>query len=612
MPNFGLLSQTAQVPMSGIPMQMNTPVENENKRLTMEGKSLDVGEQKRQLSEESQDRDVLKQVLSEQGVDLATPEGSKALLAQAKGKVSPGMYAKLADHSQKIEQNHLKNEELLASKTAEELKTYYEQMAPLVGPMDALDKQYDKTRAEKGQVAAEAELKDGMAKLMGSAGGMKLPSGAPLFPPQLMQNLQGSPPDLLHATIANAKYTTDMVARRYKEAQSKELEARAAKEQAQAEAEKSGKNWDLYNSADGKDQYRYSRVSGRTQAMRGGDWQDISAMPPDVVKPGTAQAAKASAAKDTPALTPDENQFLAELQATTGKQVPGIPAGNGAAATKARTEYLKAFVKMAKDRGYTGDEAGEIALERDAAKEALKRLTTNNAVVVAGEKDLKNVGKLLEEEIKKLGGPQSPFIRKYWNKTATDWEGTPEFTGINAAMANYQETAARVLSGQSGAGGTPVTFLELAKKATGENPNLEQIVKLNDTMNKLFAAREQSFAGARDELLKKVSLKDKSSGETKVSPEDQAKRDKERSFTNQNEYEGEGGLDKARKDLKEVNDGIRAAKDQTSKTILMDQKKRIEGAIEKLGKTSQFKEGDKQKSKSGKDIVYRNGRWEYL
>lgn len=574
MPNFGLLSQTAQVPMQGVPLQMNTPVENQTKRITMEGKQLELGEQQRQVSEESQDRDILKQTLSEDGVDLATPEGTKNLLSKAKGKVSPGMYSKLADHYDKIQANNLKNQQILTNLGTDQLANYSAQLEQVAPELDALDKQYDKTKAEKGQVAAEAEMKERMAGVVGKYGAMKMPNGAPLFAPQILQNLRDAPPDILHATVANTKYMQNQVSETLKREQARRAGAEADILQG------GGKNMTtLQDPTTGK--LYFQSPTGKTYEKQDGTLKESTFLPTGLVKPGSTQAARASAVKDTPALTQDENEFIAEYQTTTGKQVPGIPAGNGVAATKARTEYLKAFVEMAKNRGYTGDEAGEIALERDASKEALKKLTTNNAVVVAGEQDLKKVGSLLEEEIKKLGGPQSPLIRKYWNKTATDWEGSPEFTGINAAMVNYQETAARVLSGQTGAGGTPVTFLELAKKATGENPNMEQIVKLNETMKKLFTAREQSFEGAREQLLKKISLKDKRA-DTKVSPEDQAKRDKERAETNQNEYEGEGGLEKARRHLKEVNDGIRASKDQTSKVILMDEKKRIEGAITRL------------------------------
>src|SRR6266850_5320747 len=170
MPNFGLLSQTAQVPMQGVPLQMNTPVENQTKRITMEGKQLELGEQQRQVSEESQDRDILKQTLSEDGVDLATPEGTKNLLSKTKGKVSPGIYSKLADHYDKIQANNLKNQQILTNLGTDQLTNYSAQLEQVAPELDALDKQYDKTKAEKGQVAAEAEMREKMAGVVGKYG----------------------------------------------------------------------------------------------------------------------------------------------------------------------------------------------------------------------------------------------------------------------------------------------------------------------------------------------------------------------------------------------------------------------------------------------------------
>ena len=129
---------------------------------------------------------------------------------------------------------------------------------------------------------------------------------------------------------------------------------------------------------------------------------------------------------------------------------------------------------------------------------------------------------VLKEELKKIGGPDSPKLRGLMNKGLTEWIGSPEFVGVNAAWANFQETAARVYSGQYGAGGTPVSYLKLSQDSMGTNPNLDQLMHLDQTMTRLFDARRRAASDTEKNLISKVVLTPK---EGSVAPETQKARD---------------------------------------------------------------------------------------
>lgn len=552
--NFGLLNSAAQVPMSVDPIKMNTPVQNQTVRLNMEGKQIDVAQAKQDFDEGSQDKAILKDALSQQNVDLATPDGIKNLLDITKGKISAKASAGLVDHAEKISQTHLRNQQLLTKMRGDQLDQYDAQMEQLVPQLDSLDKQYDKTKAEKGQTAAEAELREGTAKLALNNRDKLLPDGSPMFSPQIFQNLKDGPIDIIHGVVAGSKY----IANQTKQAKDAAMAQRQA---AEAEILKAGgKNWDEFQDKDGTI-YRSSKLNGQilrqdpvtgaltpvpampagiqklgatTQGRKAEIWQDeeghkwsvlddrtalkdgvdivpIGQMPGNVKKMGSKGAGEKSAA-----LEPSTLEWLSDYATRTGKSFP-VPAF-GIGNTSARAEYLNSAAKLAKDRGYDGSEAGDLALQRDAAKLANANLQKQSSIIKVGEQDLVGVMGQMKKELEKLGGPDSPKVRGLWNKASTDWMGDPEFKGFNAAYANFLDVAAKTLSGQSGAGGTPVSYLEIAKKQLGENPNLSQVAEVEKMMTKLFKIREEAVAKTSRDLLdaSKMPAKEGSAAEKRA------------------------------------------------------------------------------------------------
>lgn len=566
--NFGLLTDAAKVPMSVQPMQMNTPAVNQGIKYSMEGHKIDTLQKQQAFDEQNQDRPVLRSLLEQEGVDFATPEGTKRLLSMAKGKVSPQTYLGLIDHADKITQVHLRNKQLMSQWTADQTAQYSDALEKLAPQLDSVDEQYEKTKTEKGQVAAEAEYRENLPRVLQAAQGMKLPDGSPLYPPQLIANIHSAPIDMLHGIVAGTKYLGNEAKRRKTELESETLESGA-------------KGFDTVQDQKTGDLYRVNRQNGVTLKLdsQTGQWGVTNGVPAGVTKLGAVPKAEktqiwedskgelyqilpngtdvlkngteviklkdmpgdvkklgdknAGPAAEGSTLKPETLDFLNRYYVTTGKkyEVPAFGIGNNVA----RAQYLNAAAQLAQENGYSPEEMGTAARMRDINRLAIANLQKQNAIIKSGENDLVNVMQIMKDELAKIGGPDSPKVRAIWNKAVTDWKGDPTFSGFNAAYANFLDVAAKTLSGQSGAAGTPVSYLELAKKQLGDNPNMKQLAEIDKAMTSLFDARQRGVEKTIGQMIHASDLVPKSGSpaaergaETKVTPAQQAANDADR------------------------------------------------------------------------------------
>jgi hypothetical protein len=207
---------------------------------------------------------------------------------------------------------------------------------------------------------------------------------------------------------------------------------------------------------------------------------------------------------------------------------------------------------------------------------------------------------VLEDEIKKaktkLAG--SPKWDQFWSSKRTDWLGDPDFVGIAQAYKDILESSARVYSGVTGAGGTPVSFLQLAEKDVPEKPTLGQVVKLKDVMPKLFEIRKKATEDEIDKLSNLATLPTKKEqvgedaarakankaaegGSNPQAGSDEAgKQGGTRATMRANEFKTEA---EARSALKQVNAAIRESKGDPN-GLLKEQKAEIEAAVAALEK----------------------------
>jgi len=483
-----------------------------------------------QAAQGMSDRDALHQYL-QSGGDIYTPTGIEKAMTDLRGRISPDTYLKLGEQARALKTADVSLKEKLSQYNTEQLAAYDAGIERTMPMLANLSSGYEKVKAEKGEQAAGQWFQEQRSQLIPQLQGQQIAPGMPMFNPQVLQTVGQMNPEQLPALISGSKYHAAQVKSALDEAKAKEAAAKA-KVYEETGGLKPGQV-DLYADSQGN-KYEVTRMpNGRTTVVRNGtDRIGLEDLPSDVKKLGSKAASDAAGAA---LLKPETLQFMADYTSVTGRAFP-VPSV-GAANNQARAMYLNAAADLAKSRGYDGTEAGGLALQRDATKEALKRMTTQTAVIEAGEKDMENVMTVLKDELKKLGGPDSPKVRALWNKGATEWAGDPDFTGVNAAWANFQETAARVFSGQTGAGGTPVNYLRLVQDSVGKNPNLEQIYKLDDTMGKLFAARKKATQGVQKALVESAKMPAKPGSAAAVSAGEQAERDKSSQEVIRSEYD---------------------------------------------------------------------------
>ena len=232
MPNYGLLTSAAQVPMSGVPFKMNTPDENQAIHYGMEGRKLAVEQGQQEFAQGNQDRDILKQALAVPENDLATPEGTQNLMGAVKGKVSPERYSALADHAEKIKATHLKNQQMLLQMPGDVLDLQARQMEALAPALDQGLREYEKNKSEKGEVYAAQQQREFMGNLFTHTKGMKQPNGQPLYPDELVNSLKDMDPAHMDSVLRGTRYMAEQTKQAYEQARATDLESKIKEREA--------------------------------------------------------------------------------------------------------------------------------------------------------------------------------------------------------------------------------------------------------------------------------------------------------------------------------------------------------------------------------------------
>lgn len=500
--------------------------------MKLQESQMELAEQKRATQEASVDREAMRNYLAGGG-DLFTPTGVDKALADLRGKVSPDLYMKLGKQAATVKEADVKLRKQLTEMDDTALTNYGAGLEMVMPFLDQLEKQYKADVAAGGEATARSKFEENRNKLIAQLQGQMAGPTTPLYNPQVLKALPSMTPDTLPALISGSKYTQTQVQTRLREAQAKRQEAEAA-------ALASGKDWKTYVDDASGNTYRTSALLGKTQQLNKetGEWADVPAGVPSTARalgakpptvPVTQQIEEATDLTKNPVTDTERSQ--ADQYILTGK-MPQV--GTGTAASVKRQRILAIATQRAEQLGMSPAEVEQTRNRLTASKEAAKRLTTQKAIIQAGEKNVQNVLDILQSEVEKLGGPQSPKVQAVLNKARTQWMGDPEYIGINQAYMDLVENMARVYSGQTGAGGTPVSFLKLAEKSLPENPTLAQVLKLRETVPALFEARKKATDDELEAVFKMASLP-KTPG--KVSPGAQAERDKGAAETIRAEYD---------------------------------------------------------------------------
>lgn len=505
MADFNLLNSAARVPMGVQPFQPVDAVGNMGAVYNLAGKMTTVQEQQRQQAQSAMDRQALQAVMQSGKHNMQTPEGWESALGELQGKVSPDTFTALSDHVAKFKTADATFKQHLMAQEGEKLKLLHsqeERTQPIIGSfLSDMDKSGD----------PKAFWSQNYPKLVETLAQANIPREA------LQKYLTpGLTPEVLRAYHAGSDYRKNVIADQLHQAQMKLLESRE-------KVINDTKN-EVYRGPDGAT--FYVNPVGKTIMREDPTTHELSpsSLPKDAVKvsgPGSGTAGKQGTGiiqqveeavdlSKHPA-KPEElsqaRQFL-----LTGK-LPQFGSGSVAAANKIRIQQIAQ--NIAAESGMKPEQITQLQNKVGASKQALTRLIGQDAQIQVGEENIKNVLTLLEEEIKKAGGPDSPKVRSLLNKVRTEWMGDPAFVGINQAYMDMQEQTAKLYSGATGAGATPVSFLHLAEKSLPPNPSLAQILKMREILPRLFDARKRATEDIIDKTTNIASLPDKKDAEGK-------------------------------------------------------------------------------------------------
>lgn len=541
------------------------------------------------MQQEHGDKQVIRDLSSVPGVDFSTPKGIKEFMTHLQGRVAPETIMKLGDMSTKMETAEAARVNALAKQTADKRQQFADQSDWLSGLLSDVV-------AEKDPIKQKDLMTSKVEKLRAE----KLDETTPAWMPAALDHLLQTPQQQWESLYKGSSHAKEL-------SQRANEEALAAERTSKANFWKEGGKIENWVSKEGKPLLKHQ--DGTFYSVdENGDPIKLAAMPEGAYlasknKPDTAN--DPTKAK----LTPETAAWLAEYTQRTRKPVPGLPAGTGAAATNTRVEYLNAFARIAREKGYTGEEAGEQAVIAAASQEALKSVITKNANVAAGEKLLEREASLIDEELKKLGGPDSPLVRKFWSSTSSEWLGDPRFAGLKAAYTGFKETAAKAFSNQTGAGGTPVTYLALADEALGKNPTLEQFAGTHAMLTKMFKAREDSNRETIMDLRKQGRLEAKPGSDADLRAHPSTEPQAVEAGTGIPAVMP-GASPDAREELKRARQAAAAETDPKKRDMAVAAalalEKRIAG-----GDKPTIAEGTEKPSKSGKPMVFKGGKWVY-
>lgn len=513
----------------------------EQKQLNVERSRMDVAEQQRQTAEAAQTRGAFDEYLK-QGGDLFTPTGLQKATVDLKGKIPVSEYMKLGPALQKAQEADVKYRTSLQKLSDDELAGQLGIFSTAGPAVTAAYDVFEKTKKDKGDVTALAEFESTRNNLVAQYGPIwsKSPYGQ-----QALKTLSGITPDQVPMLNRMSGYSADALKQ---EAERRQIELRKA--QAEALSTKVPTGTENLQSPDGRvvanipgkglvytddnkpyegsvtelkplptartggtgvvEQYRTPdgatyRVSTRTGATEkinpDGTATPVPGLPADAAKIGSATANRAMEMAKVPELSDEENAKLAEYTAANGgKPIPVPSFGTGASASKARTMFLRNFIADMQARGETPTQAGIRSSVVRASQDALKRLTTTDTVLRSEEGEAIKLLDQVEQELKKIGGVASPYLREKWNTVETKFLGDPKFVRLNTLMGTFIETMGRLSSGATGAAGTPVAYLKFAKDFANKDFNLEQLQEFKPTFEDFVKARRSGVKSALDNL----------------------------------------------------------------------------------------------------------------
>lgn len=534
--NFGLAGGP-ELPMRARPFPGFDPVGAMASAAKVASDVSAAQEQVSSRQRNEQDRRILTEGMRAGTIDLFTPTGVDNALKTLRGQLSLDTYTRLADRATQLREVDARLQKTVRDMNELERKQYTAGIESAMPFMDALMRQYRADVEQSGEASALANFDERKSQLVANMRDKKMGPNTPMFNEEVLASLSSATPDVLPGIISASKYQAD-VARNASllaaagrmptgtenfvstegevvvnvpgqgifNAETREpwtgdpatLRPLPSARGGSAGTGVAGAGVTTVRGTDGN-QYKVNSRTGVTEILNRatGQYEPLpGGIPPDVrVAPiGSAAEAQMAQRADRVVLTPEESARLSRISRLVRLNVP--PFGQGEAGTNARNSFYKGLLADIDALGQGDTEAAIKMAMATASRKTRENIIQRDTVLRSEEDEAKILLGKIEQELKTIGGPASPFLREKWNTVETRIFGNPTFSKLNLYMTQFVDTMGRLSSNATGAAGTPVAYLNFAKTVLDKDFNLEQIKAFTPAFNDLLNARREGVKNA--------------------------------------------------------------------------------------------------------------------
>lgn len=204
----------------------------------------------------------------------------------------------------------------------------------------------------------------------------------------------------------------------------------------------------------------------------------------------------------------------------TGK-LPAV--GRGKEGVAQRTAVMNRAAQIAKDAGISSAELQTVPGRNKALQTSLSNLQKLSDVMEKSEQGFQNNTQTALEISSRIDRSGSPVINK-WVLGGKAALGDPDVQALDAAINTMAVDYARIMSGATGAGGTPISTAEEAKSLIKKELSDKSLRAVVDVLNRDIAGQQAAVHNQRGKILASMqAMHDEAAPEnraTKTAPQE--------------------------------------------------------------------------------------------
>jgi hypothetical protein len=240
-----------------------------------------------------------------------------------------------------------------------------------------------------------------------------------------------------------------------------------------------------------RDMHPSASVDGMGRAPVGYQWNaEKSALEP--IPGGPADSAGTGQG-----LSKDAIENAAWSYIGSGK-LPAV--GRGREGVAQRTAVMNQAAQIAKDAGVPASELQTVPGRNKALQASLTNLQKISDVMEKSENAFQNNTQVAMDLSSKLTRTGSPAINA-WLLGAKAQMGDPDVQALDAAITTMSVDYARIMSGMTGAGGTPISTAEEAKSLIRKELSHQSLAAVVGVLNKDIAGQQSAVHDQRGKIL---------------------------------------------------------------------------------------------------------------